>query len=71
MNRNQNPTQVKEEARKRLESTDWSQLADVGIKNKSDFDAYRKQVRIIYINGYLESESFPDEPKAVWYVAQE
>ena len=55
------------EAKKRLEDTDWSQVADVAaaLENKEAFDTYRAAVRAIYFNPVVEPV-WPERPEAVW-----
>jgi hypothetical protein len=58
---------VKIEAKKRLEDTDWSQVADVAeaLANKAAFDAYRAAVRALYFNPVAEPV-WPERPEADW-----
>jgi hypothetical protein len=62
-----NPDEVKAEAKRRLEETDWSQVADVVLllTNKAEFDTYRQVVREIYFNP-TQTPVWPSVPNAVW-----
>lgn len=55
----------KTKAKQLLQETDWSQLSDVMISNKAEFDAYRSAVRAIYFNPVAEPV-WPERPEAAW-----
>jgi hypothetical protein len=57
----------KAEAKKLLEDTDWSQVADVAavLANKAAFDTYRTAVRELYFNPVAEPV-WPERPEADW-----
>lgn len=57
----------KAEAKKRIASSDWSVLPDVGISNVSDFEAYRAALRELIKNPVVDPV-FPNEPQPVWTV---
>lgn len=55
------------EAKRRLEDTDWSQVADVAavLANKAAFDAYRADVRQLYFNP-VPNPVWPERPEGEW-----
>lgn len=55
----------KVEAKKRIAATDWSVLPDVGLANKSEFEAYRAQLRALITNP-VANPTWPTEPEPVW-----
>lgn len=55
----------KAQAKALLESSDWSVLPDVGLKNAADFVTYRGILRGLATQPQ-ENPDFPVEPKAVW-----
>jgi hypothetical protein len=57
----------KAEAKRRLEDTDWSQIADVAatLNNKADFDTYRAAVRALYFSPVAEPV-WPERPEGEW-----
>lgn len=57
----------KSEAKLLIQNTDWAVLPDVNIKNKSDFELYRKQLRQLILNP-IEDYKFPLEPNPIWSV---
>lgn len=59
--------QCKEEAKRRLQDTDYSELSDVKavLSNYPDFATYRSQVRGIYLNP-VASPVWPMQPDAEW-----
>lgn len=61
--------QCKEEAKRRLQDTDYSELSDVKaiLVNSADFSAYRSQIRSLYLNP-VTSPVWPAEPNAQWSV---
>lgn len=58
--------QVKAAAEQRLKETDWTQMPDVDLVNKSDFTAYRAAVRAIVLNPPVEVSEWPVKPEEVW-----
>jgi hypothetical protein len=52
-------------AKQLLVQTDFSQLGDVNLTNKSEFDAYRATVRALVLNPVV-NPIWPTQPKAVW-----
>lgn len=54
-----------EQAKALLAASDWSVLPDVNISNKSEFEAYRAQLRTLMFNP-VASPVFPTEPQPVW-----
>ena len=57
--------ECKEEAKKRIATTDWSVLPDVGLLNQSEFITYRAVLRGL-ITSPVVSPSWPIEPTPVW-----
>ena len=57
----------KDEAKKRIASSDWSVLPDVKINNKSEFESYRSQLRNLILNP-VEDPIFPTEPTPIWTI---
>ena len=55
----------REQAKALLQDTDWSQLADVGLLNKAEFDTYRAAVRALVLNPVAEP-TFPEQPVGQW-----
>jgi len=55
----------KDEAKKRIATTDWSVLPDVGISNTAEFEAYRAALRELIKNPVAEPV-WPTEPQPVW-----
>ena len=55
----------KERAKQLLSATDWSILPDVALINKSDFEAYRAELRELVLNP-VANPTFPTEPTPVW-----
>lgn len=57
----------KEQAKRLLADSDWSQQADVAVvlNNKEEFDAYRAAVRGLFLRPVPEP-IWPDEPEADW-----
>jgi hypothetical protein len=56
---------AKETAEARLQSSDWSMLADVNLSNKDEWISYRASLRNIVINP-IPNPVFPELPKSVW-----
>jgi len=56
---------AKETAEARLQSSDWSMLADVNLANKDEWISYRASLRNIVINP-IPNPVFPELPKSVW-----
>lgn len=52
-------------AKQLLAATDFSQLADVQLANKSEFDSYRATIRNYAINP-VTNPVWPNQPKSVW-----
>lgn len=52
-------------AKYNLSQSDWTQLADVGLANKSEWDAYRAALRAIATSP-SESPSWPTKPAVLW-----
>jgi hypothetical protein len=52
-------------AKQLLSETDFSQLADVSLINKEEFDTYRNMIRALAINPVADPV-WPNQPKAVW-----
>lgn len=52
-------------AKQLLSQTDFSQLADVDLANKAEFDTYRATIRNLAINP-VTNPVWPNQPKAVW-----
>lgn len=55
----------KAEAKRRIASSDWSVLPDVGISNVAEFETYRAALRELIKNPVV-SPSFPTEPDPIW-----
>lgn len=55
----------KNEAKRLIAASDWSVLPDVNLTNKSDFEAYRAQLRAFIINP-VANPTWPVEPQPVW-----
>lgn len=55
----------KDEAKRRIASSDWSVLPDVGISNVTEFETYRAVLREL-IKNPVANPSFPTEPEPVW-----
>ncbi len=58
-------SQNEQQAKQLLASTDWTQLADVTLANKSEFASYRAQLREIAKNPQA-SVTWPTPPDNVW-----
>jgi len=56
---------IKNRADALLEISDWSVLPDVALANKSDWVAYRQQLRAIRSSPTLDAV-FPETPAKVW-----
>jgi hypothetical protein len=54
------------QAKRLLEETDWSQLADVNLTNQADFTTYRAALRAIVLNPPVTVSTWPTRPAAVW-----
>jgi hypothetical protein len=57
--------EVKQAAKDLLAATDYSQLPDVKLANKAEFDLYRTAIRSLIINPY-EMTQMPPPPEPVW-----
>lgn len=55
----------KEKAKQLIAATDWSVLPDVGLQNKSEFEAYRAQLRALIVTP-VSNPVWPTEPSPVW-----
>jgi hypothetical protein len=55
----------KSTAERKLQATDWTQVADVPLLNKQAFTDYRALVRAIAINPPVEA-TFPELPTEQW-----
>jgi hypothetical protein len=55
----------KVEAKKRIATTDWAVLSDVGLANQSAFVAYRAELRALITNPVAEP-TWPVEPEPIW-----
>lgn len=62
---NATKTQNEAQAKRLLEETDWSQLADVNLTNQADFTTYRAALRAILLNPPVTA-TWPTRPTAVW-----
>jgi hypothetical protein len=54
-----------EKAKQLLADSDWTQLSDVNLANKNDWDVYRQALRIIATNPTI-SPAWPTEPIVIW-----
>lgn len=63
--RNYKLYECKQEAKRRIQATDWSVLPDVALQNKSEFESYRAQLRELILNP-VETPEWPTEPQSVW-----
>lgn len=52
-------------AKQLLLMSDWTQLPDVNLANKSEWDSYRAALRVIAIAPTVDPV-WPDKPEAVW-----
>lgn len=57
--------ECRDAAKKLLVETDWSQLGDVGLTNKAEFDTYRAAVRALVLNP-VANPTFPAKPQGQW-----
>lgn len=55
----------KEKAKQLIAATDWSVLPDVALQNKSEFEAYRAQLRALIVTP-VANPVWPTEPLPVW-----
>lgn len=55
----------KTKAKDLIAATDWSVLPDVGLQNKSEFEAYRAQLRALIVTP-VANPVWPTEPSPVW-----
>jgi hypothetical protein len=55
----------KEKAKQLISATDWSVLTDVGLQNKSAFEAYRAELRALIITPVADPV-WPTEPTVIW-----
>lgn len=64
------PEQIQAENKKQAEDlllkSDWSQLPDVNLANKSDWITYRSQLRSVATNPPTTPYIFPSEPPTIW-----
>jgi len=56
----------KQQAEQLLQETDWSQMPDVDLVNKSDFTIYRAEVRAITLNPPVTVPQWPVKPEEIW-----
>ena len=52
-------------AKQLLADSDWSMVSDVGLKNSSDYAAYRGILRGLVISPVVDAV-FPTEPSPIW-----
>ena len=52
-------------AKELLINSDWTQLSDVNLTNKSEWDDYRKALRAIATNP-TDNPVFPVKPQSIW-----
>ena len=57
---------VKAQAMQLLTETDWTQMPDVDLVNKSDFTTYRAELRVIALNPPTEVTEWPKKPEEIW-----
>lgn len=57
--------ECKTTAKQLIAATDWSVLPDVGLQNKSEFEAYRAQLRALIVTP-VSNPVWPIEPSPVW-----
>jgi hypothetical protein len=55
----------KQKAKELIAATDWAALPDVGLQNKSAFEAYRAALRALIITPVAEPV-WPTEPTPIW-----
>lgn len=55
----------KAKAKELIAKCDWSVLPDVGLQNKSEFEAYRAQLRALIVTP-VANPVWPTEPSPVW-----
>jgi hypothetical protein len=53
-------------AKQLLQSTDWTQLPDAGLKNVSDFINYRATIRQIALSSTSGNIQWPNLPAEQW-----
>lgn len=58
--------QNKAQAERLLQDSDWSQMPDVALVNKSDWTNYRSDVRAIAINPPVAVTEWPVKPEEIW-----
>jgi len=56
----------KEEAKQRLQDSDWSVLSDVNLQNKADWEVYRSALRTIVRNPQSGILTWPTKPQEIW-----
>lgn len=56
---------MKEYCKILLQETDYSQLQDILISNKSEFALYREAIRQIYFSPNINA-FIPEQPKPIW-----
>ena len=52
-------------AKQKIAATDWAVLPDVGLQNKSAFEAYRAELRALIITPVADPQ-WPTEPIPEW-----
>lgn len=55
----------KDDAQYLLQQSDWASLPDTNLQNKSEWNAYRDQLRELRSNP-VEDPVFPEEPQVIW-----
>lgn len=48
-----------------LLQSDWTQLSDINLANKADWDAYRQALRVIATNPTIDPV-WPTKPNTIW-----
>lgn len=57
--------ECKAKAKQLIAATDWAVLPDVGLQNKTEFEAYRAQLRALIVTP-VANPVWPTEPSPVW-----
>lgn len=58
--------QNKQQAKQKLQESDWTVLSDVNLANKSDWETYRAALRTIARNPQEGDINWPTKPQNVW-----
>jgi hypothetical protein len=53
-------------ARKYLQDSDWTVLADVNLVNKVEWETYRTALREIFFNPQEGDVNWPAKPQSIW-----